>query len=72
MNTLAAAALLSMLVLLFSSEGQLILDKLAEIETHLKDLTTLRDELTLLLNMCRASEEGCPIIEDLDIDEQNH
>ncbi len=43
-------------------------EKLADIETHLSDLTTLRNELTLLLNLCRGSEDGCPIIEDLDTD----
>ena len=42
--------------------------KLEDIETHLTDLTILKKELTLLLNLCRASEEGCPIIERLDID----
>lgn len=40
--------------------------KLADIESHLDDLSTLRNELTLLLNLCRASEDGCPIIEELD------
>lgn len=41
-------------------------EKLADIESHLDDLTTLRNELTLLLNLCRGSKDGCPIIEDLD------
>jgi len=40
--------------------------KLAEIETHLQDLTTLRNELTLLVNLCTGSEEGCPIIEGIE------
>jgi MerR family transcriptional regulator, copper efflux regulator len=40
--------------------------KLVEIETHLKDLTTLRNELTLLVNLCTGSEEGCPIIEGIE------
>jgi len=26
----------------------------------------MRDELTLLLNLCRGSDEGCPIIDDFD------
>jgi len=50
------------------SVRQLTSKKLEDIETHLTDLTILKKELTLLLNLCRASEEGCPIIEGLDID----
>ena len=45
--------------------------KLEEIEAHLKELTTLRNELTLLLNLCRGSEDGCPIIEGIDEDESD-
>ena len=45
---------------------ELTASKLKDVEAHLEELTTLRNELTLLLNMCRASEEGCPIIEDFD------
>jgi len=45
---------------------KLTASKLAEIETHLNDLSTMRDELTLLLNLCRGSDEGCPIIDDFD------
>lgn len=48
----------------------LTVKKLEDIESHLTDLSTMRNELTLLLNLCRASEEGCPIIEDLDADPQ--
>ncbi len=40
--------------------------KLKEVEAHLDQLNTLHNELTLLLNLCMGSEEGCPIIEDLD------
>jgi len=40
--------------------------KLAEIESHLQDLTTLRNELTLLVNLCNANEDGCPIIEGIE------
>ncbi len=47
---------------------QLTAKKLSDIESHLIDLSTLKNELTLLLNLCRASEDGCPIIEDLDKD----
>lgn len=41
-------------------------DKLQEVELHLKDLTLLRDELRLLLNLCRGAKDGCPIIETID------
>ncbi len=38
--------------------------KLSEIERRLQDLTTLRNELTLLLELCRSEGGcGCPIIE---------
>jgi MerR family copper efflux transcriptional regulator len=40
--------------------------KLHEVEDHLKELTTLRNELTLLINLCSASKDGCPIIETID------
>lgn len=43
--------------------------KLQEIEAHLQDLTTLRNELTLLVNLCAGSEGGCPIIEGIEQDE---
>ncbi|MCF6256126.1 MAG: heavy metal-responsive transcriptional regulator [Gammaproteobacteria bacterium] len=42
--------------------------KLAEIKSHLQDLTALRDELTLLSNLCAGSEDGCPIIEGIEDD----
>lgn len=45
---------------------QLTKTKLEEIEAHLVDLTTLRDELSLLVNLCTGSEDGCPIIENMD------
>ena len=45
---------------------QLILDKLSEVESYLESLTTLRNELQLLINLCKESEDGCPIIEGLD------
>ncbi|MFV2091366.1 MAG: MerR family DNA-binding protein [Pseudomonadales bacterium] len=44
-------------------------EKLAELEEHLLELKTLRDELKLLVSLCAASEDGCPIIEGLDDDE---
>ena len=40
--------------------------KLTEVEEHLDDLQFLRNELQLLLNLCTASEDGCPIIESID------
>lgn len=40
--------------------------KLEEVEGHMQELETLRKELTLLINLCRGSDAGCPIIEDLD------
>lgn len=45
---------------------QLTSVKLEEIEANLDELTKLRNELTLLLNLCQSSEDGCPIIEDFD------
>ncbi len=45
---------------------ELTRQKLDEIETHLADLKTLRDELQLLLNLCASSKDGCPIIEKID------
>lgn len=42
--------------------------KLKEIEGHLAEVTTLKKELSLLLSLCEASSEGCPILENLDGD----
>ena len=39
--------------------------KLEEIEKHITDVTTLRNELTLLINLCESDEEGCPILDGL-------
>lgn len=44
-------------------------NKLTEVEEHLDDLQFLRNELQLLLNLCIASEDGCPIIESIDQEE---
>ncbi|MDH5178663.1 MAG: heavy metal-responsive transcriptional regulator [Gammaproteobacteria bacterium] len=49
---------------------QITSSKLQDIEAHLEELTRLRNELALLLNLCQASEEGCPIIDDLDTGKQ--
>jgi MerR family copper efflux transcriptional regulator len=40
--------------------------KLEEVENQMEELDTLRRELTLLVNLCRGSKAGCPIIDDLD------
>ena len=40
--------------------------KLEAVEASLKELTLLRNELTLLLNLCRGSADGCPIIEGIE------
>ena len=48
-----------------NSVRQLTADKLEAIELQLKNLGTLKNELTLLLNLCRGSKDGCPIIEDM-------
>lgn len=40
--------------------------KLAEVEARLQELTLLRNEMRLLLNLCRAAKAGCPIIETMD------
>lgn len=45
---------------------QLTANKLVEVDEHLQTLTTLRNELQLLLNLCQGAEEGCPIIDGLD------
>lgn len=40
--------------------------KLGQVEAHLQELDTLRRELLLLINLCRGSRDGCPIIEGMD------
>lgn len=45
--------------------------KLNEVESHLEELTTLRNELQLLLNLCRGSADGCPIIEEINDNTDN-
>ncbi len=51
------------------SVRQLTADKLKDIENQLDDLITLRNELQLLLGLCKGSEEGCPIIESIDAED---
>lgn len=45
---------------------QLTRTKLDEVELHLADLTTLKNELSLLINLCTGTEGGCPIIDYID------
>jgi len=45
---------------------QLTKEKLEEVEAHLTVLSTLKNELELLINLCRGSDNGCPIIENID------
>ena len=49
------------------SVRQLTQDKLVEVEAHLKTLSTLQKELTLLINLCTGSKDGCPIIDDINM-----
>lgn len=39
--------------------------KLGEITGRIEQLSLLRDELTLLLNLCSHSKAGCPILDSL-------
>ncbi len=41
-------------------------EKLSQIESRLAELTQLRNEFRLLLNLCGQAQEGCPIIAQLD------
>ena len=44
--------------------------KMQEVELHLGELTSLRNEMQLLLNLCRGSKDGCPIIEEIDAEDK--
>jgi DNA-binding transcriptional MerR regulator len=37
--------------------------KLSDVRDRVEELTHLQDELTLLLNLCGSSPEGCPILD---------
>lgn len=39
--------------------------KLAEIETQLRELQSLKDEFSILLAQCRASPQQCPIMDHM-------
>ena len=45
-----------MIVRLFRSQGRAY-------KTPFKELTLLRNEMRLLLNLCHGAKDGCPIIE---------
>ncbi len=40
--------------------------KLIEVEEHINELTILRNEFQLLINLCANAADGCPIIEDIE------
>lgn len=40
--------------------------KLAQIEEQLEELTVLKNEMRLLIDLCHGAEVGCPIIEELE------
>lgn len=44
---------------------QLANEKLVDVRHRLAEITRLQDELTLLLNLCGASPDGCPILDTL-------
>ncbi len=44
--------------------------KLQDINASIDDLTTLRNELQLLMNLCFGSDDGCPIIDSIDGDNE--
>lgn len=44
--------------------------KLEAVIVQIGELNTLRKELQLLVNLCRGSENGCPIIEGMESDSQ--
>lgn len=45
--------------------SRLAASKLETIDEHIRELTYLRHELELLLNLCAGSSDGCPILEAL-------
>lgn len=45
---------------------ELTYSKLQQVKEQLEKLDTLRKELQLLINLCRGTEDGCPIINDID------
>lgn len=49
---------------------QLTVEKLKVIEAQLSEIQTLRNELLLLINLCRGSQKGCPIMDAMDAGKQ--
>ena len=47
------------------SVRQLTRNKLIEVEAHLKTLNKLQKELTILINLCTGSNDGCPILDNI-------
>ncbi len=45
---------------------QLAHTKLSEIEKHIAEVTTLKNELSLLVNLCTNDTDGCPILDGLE------
>jgi len=48
------------------SVRKLTAEKLKQVENQLTELSTLRNELQLLMNLCKDTQGGCPIIEGID------
>lgn len=46
---------------------RLTAEKLTAVEARLKSLRLLRNELRLLLNLCAGAEDGCPILESMEL-----
>lgn len=52
-----------------SQARSLAAEKLAEVEDRVAELELLRDELELLINLCRTSpDDRCPIVDGLGVD----
>ncbi|HEB96190.1 MAG TPA: heavy metal-responsive transcriptional regulator [Sedimenticola thiotaurini] len=49
---------------------RLTLSKLQETEARLQEITTLRNELQLLVNLCQGTADGCPIVERIDEEQE--
>ena len=46
--------------------------KLEDTKAHLADLQHLHDELKLLIGLCSASEDDCPILNEIDSHSAGH
>jgi len=45
---------------------QTTVNKLTQINERIAELSLLRNELQLLVNLCQGSEHGCPILENME------